>query len=41
MRVELFSSHKANTAIAQAYYNKKEGIKRITTEPVPVNGEAQ
>ena len=25
-------SHRANTAIAQAYYNKKEGIKRITTE---------
>jgi tryptophan synthase beta chain len=25
-------SHKANTAIAQAYYNKKEGVKRITTE---------
>jgi tryptophan synthase beta chain len=25
-------SHKTNTAIAQAYYNKKEGIKRITTE---------
>jgi len=25
-------SHKANTAIAQAYYNKQEGIKRITTE---------
>ncbi|HOS72863.1 MAG TPA: TrpB-like pyridoxal phosphate-dependent enzyme [Bacteroidales bacterium] len=25
-------SHKANTAIAQAYYNKKEGIRRITTE---------
>jgi len=25
-------SHKANTAIAQAYYNKIEGIKRITTE---------
>lgn len=25
-------SHKANTAIAQAYYNKKEGMKRITTE---------
>jgi tryptophan synthase beta chain len=25
-------SHKANTAIAQAYYNKMEGIKRITTE---------
>lgn len=25
-------SHKANTAIPQAYYNKEEGIKRITTE---------
>jgi tryptophan synthase beta chain len=25
-------SHKANTAIAQAYYNKMEGVKRITTE---------
>ncbi|MBA7554532.1 Tryptophan synthase beta chain [subsurface metagenome] len=25
-------SHKPNTAIAQAYYNKKAGIKRITTE---------
>jgi len=25
-------SHKANTAIAQAYYNKKEGIRRMTTE---------
>src|SRR5664280_1948667 len=25
-------SRKANTAIAQAYYNKQEGIKRITTE---------
>lgn len=25
-------SHKTNTAIAQAYYNKKEGIKRLTTE---------
>jgi len=25
-------SHKPNTAIAQAYYNKKEGINRITTE---------
>lgn len=25
-------SHKPNTAIAQVYYNKKEGIKRITTE---------
>jgi len=25
-------SHKPNTAIAQAYYNKNEGVKRITTE---------
>lgn len=25
-------SHKPNTAIAQAYYNKKEGIKRLATE---------
>jgi len=25
-------SHKPNAAVAQAYYNKKEGIKRITTE---------
>jgi tryptophan synthase beta chain len=25
-------SHKPNTAIVQAYYNKKEGINRITTE---------
>lgn len=25
-------SHKLNTAIAQAFYNKQEGIKRITTE---------
>jgi len=25
-------SHKTNTAVAQAYYNKKEGINRITTE---------
>ena len=25
-------SHKLNSAIAQAYYNKQEGIKRITTE---------
>jgi len=25
-------SHKPNTAVTQAYYNKKEGIKRITTE---------
>ncbi len=25
-------SHKPNTAIAQAYYNKKEGVKRMATE---------
>jgi tryptophan synthase beta chain len=25
-------SHKINTAIVQAYYNKKEGVKRLTTE---------
>jgi tryptophan synthase beta chain len=25
-------SHKANTAIAQAYYNKLEGVRRVTTE---------
>ena len=25
-------SHKSNTAVAQAYYNKVEGVKRITTE---------
>ena len=25
-------SHKPNTAVAQAYYNKKEGVKRIATE---------
>jgi tryptophan synthase beta chain len=25
-------SHKTNTAVAQAYYNKQDGVKRITTE---------
>jgi tryptophan synthase beta chain len=25
-------SHKPNTALVQAYYNKKEGVKRLTTE---------
>lgn len=25
-------SHKPNTAVAQAYYNKKEGVKKLTTE---------
>ena len=32
---EMFSppgSHKPNTAVAQAYYNKQEGVKRICTE---------
>ncbi len=28
----LTQSHKINTAIAQAYYNKKEGVKKLTTE---------
>lgn len=30
--VSFAGSHKPNTAIAQAYYNKKEGVKKITTE---------
>jgi len=30
--VSAAGSHKPNTAVAQAYYNKKEGVKRITTE---------
>jgi tryptophan synthase beta chain len=30
--VSMAGSHKPNTAIAQAYYNKKEGVKKITTE---------
>lgn len=25
-------SHKPNTAVAQAYYNKKAGVKKLTTE---------
>src|SRR6202521_4884041 len=25
-------SHKPNTAVPQAYYNSKEGVKRLTTE---------
>ncbi|MDX9895137.1 MAG: pyridoxal-phosphate dependent enzyme, partial [Desulfofustis sp.] len=25
-------SHKPNSAVAQAYYNKREGVKRLTTE---------
>lgn len=30
--VSYAGSHKPNTAVAQAYYNAKEGVKRITTE---------
>ncbi len=30
--VSTAGSHKPNTAIAQAYYNKQEGVKKITTE---------
>ncbi len=30
--VSAAGSHKPNTAVAQAYYNKKEGIKRLSTE---------
>lgn len=30
--VSMAGSHKTNTAIPQAYFNKKEGVKRITTE---------
>jgi tryptophan synthase beta chain len=30
--VSMAGSHKPNTAIAQAYYNKAEGVKRICTE---------
>jgi tryptophan synthase beta chain len=33
-------SHKENTAIAQAYYNKQEGITKISTETSPGSGEA-
>ena len=33
-------SHKPNTAVPQAYYNKIFGIKRLATETGPANGEA-
>ena len=33
-------SHKPNTAIAQAYYNKISGTKRISPKPVPASGAA-
>ena len=32
-------SHKPNTAIPQAFYNKKEGTKKITTENGAGSGE--
>ena len=32
-------SHKLNTALAQAYYNQREGVRRLSTEdPAPANG---
>ena len=33
-------SHKPNTAIAQAYYVKEDGRKRIATRPAPASGAA-
>lgn len=32
-------SHKLNSAIAQAYYAKEQGLKALPQKPVPVNGE--
>jgi tryptophan synthase beta chain len=32
-------SHKPNTAIAQAFYNKNEGAKSFPLKPVPGSGE--
>jgi len=31
-------SHKPNTAVPQAYYNAKEGVKRLTTETGAASG---
>jgi len=31
-------SHKSNTAVAQAFYNKISGTQAMTTETAPVNG---
>ena len=31
-------SHKLNSAIAQAYYAKKQGLKGVTTETAPASG---
>ena len=31
-------SHKPNSAIPQAYYNKQAGIRRLQPRPAPVNG---
>ena len=33
-------SHKPNTAIAQAFYNKEEGTKKLQLKPAQVNGVA-
>jgi predicted alternative tryptophan synthase beta-subunit len=33
-------SHKPNTAVAQAYYNKRAGIKRLATETGAGSGAA-
>ena len=32
-------SHKTNTAIPQAYYNYKQGIRHLTTKPEQDSGE--
>ena len=32
-------SHKTNTSVPQAYYNKKAGITKLTTETAQVSGE--
>lgn len=37
--VSPMGSHKLNSAIPQAYYNMKEGVKNVTTETAPDSGE--
>ena len=34
-------SHKLNSALAQAYYNKKAGIKRLSRRPAQDSGAAR
>ena len=34
-------SHKPNTAVPQAYYNKAEGVSKLTTETGPASGAAR